>query len=272
MCIISIIILCIIILITLSVITKFGNTYTICLQNNYVYANSDLIYRYYQNVCTVSYSMAWWDFARWERELDWMAMNGINLPLSFTGQEYVWQKFYSSLGLSDKEIKEYFSGPAFLAWQRMGNVKGWGGPLDNGWIEEQRVLQKQILARARQLGLTSVLPGFSGHVPAAIKRLYPNASLIRSAEWNKFNTQYSEDYLLEPTDPLFYKLATKFYKVLIREFGTDHFFNADTYNEMDPSSINETFLGDTNKAIYDAMAAVDPEAVFIMQGWLFHSG
>ena len=54
-----------------------------------------------------------------------MAMNGINMPLSFTGQEYVWQKLYSTIGLTDKEIKSYFSGPAFLAWQRMGNLRGW---------------------------------------------------------------------------------------------------------------------------------------------------
>lgn len=42
------------------------------------------------NVCTVSYSMAWWDWARWEEELDWMAISGINLALAFTGQEHIW--------------------------------------------------------------------------------------------------------------------------------------------------------------------------------------
>ncbi len=30
-------------------------------------------------------SYAWWDWERWEREIDWMALNGINLPLAFTG-------------------------------------------------------------------------------------------------------------------------------------------------------------------------------------------
>ena len=42
---------------------------------------------YYQNVCTLGYSMAWWDWARWRREVDWMAMSGVNLPLAFVGQE-----------------------------------------------------------------------------------------------------------------------------------------------------------------------------------------
>ena len=48
-------------------------------------------FRYYQNVCTVSYSFVWWNWTRWEREIDWMALNGINLPLAFNGQEAIWQ-------------------------------------------------------------------------------------------------------------------------------------------------------------------------------------
>ncbi len=49
-------------------------------------------FRYYQNVCTVSYSMVWWDFKRWEREIDWMALRGINFPLAFNGQELIWRR------------------------------------------------------------------------------------------------------------------------------------------------------------------------------------
>jgi alpha-N-acetylglucosaminidase len=33
--------------------------------------------------------MAWWDWDRWELELDFMALQGVNLPLLFTGQECV---------------------------------------------------------------------------------------------------------------------------------------------------------------------------------------
>jgi hypothetical protein len=36
----------------------------------------------------------WWDWRRWEKEIDWMALQGINLPLAFTGQEAVWQKVF----------------------------------------------------------------------------------------------------------------------------------------------------------------------------------
>lgn len=39
-------------------------------------------------------SYVWWDWQRWEKEIDWMALQGINLPLAFTGQEAIWQKVF----------------------------------------------------------------------------------------------------------------------------------------------------------------------------------
>ncbi len=242
------------------------------LPSSMLHMVSNVKYRYYMNVCTVSYSMVWWDWARWERELDWMAMNGINMPLAFTGQEYVWHKFYSSLNVADEDIMNYFSGPAFLAWQRMGNLRKWGGPLDKKWIHNQKDLQLNFLDRAREFGMWTVLPGFAGHVPQELVALYPNHSFTRTGDWVQFNDTYSNNYLLEPTDPLFVELGTRYYRILIDEFGTDHYYNADTYNEMTPSSTDLGFLADTNKAIFEAARIADEEAVFVMQGWLFEDG
>ncbi len=63
-------------------------------ENSAIYSFNILRFRYYENVCTVSYSMVWWDFKRWEREIDWMAMRGINFPLAFNGQELIWRKVW----------------------------------------------------------------------------------------------------------------------------------------------------------------------------------
>ena len=201
-----------------------------------------------------------------------MAMNGLNLILSFTGQEYVWQKFYLSLGLNETGIKAFFSGPAFLAWQRMGNLRRWGGPLDDGWIQSQANLQKQIMARIQEFRMINVLPGFAGHVPAALKDIYPNASFTKNHGWSGFNATFSDDYLLQPNDALFMELGKKYYQMLIEEFGTDHIYNCDTYNEMNPDSTNLTYLANVNKAIFQTMSSADKDAIFLMQGWLFHSG
>ena len=96
---------------------------------------SKLQYSYYMNTCTHSYSASWWDWERWEREIDWMALNGVNLPLAFTGLEYVTKKLFIELGFTEEEIKNWIAGPAFMAWYRMGNINGWGGPLPNEWID-----------------------------------------------------------------------------------------------------------------------------------------
>ena len=48
---------------------------------------------------------------------------------------------YLALGLTQTEIDEYFTGPAFLAWGRMGNLHTWSGPLPPSWHLKQLYLQ-----------------------------------------------------------------------------------------------------------------------------------
>nr|XP_028955051.1 uncharacterized protein LOC103438974 isoform X2 [Malus domestica] len=36
----------------------------------------------------------WWDWERWQKEIDWMVLQGTNLPLAFTGQESIWKKLF----------------------------------------------------------------------------------------------------------------------------------------------------------------------------------
>ena len=43
--------------------------------------------RFFLNYCTFGYEMPWWQWADWERLIDWMALYGINMPLAITGQE-----------------------------------------------------------------------------------------------------------------------------------------------------------------------------------------
>ena len=99
------------------------------------------------------------------------------MPLAITGQEMVWYKVWKKIGLTDEEIRSYFTGPVYLPWHRMANIDGWNGPLPMQWLESQAELQKKILARERALNMTPVLPAFAGHVPAALKRIHPDANI-----------------------------------------------------------------------------------------------
>uniref|UniRef100_A0ABI7X4W2 N-acetyl-alpha-glucosaminidase n=1 Tax=Felis catus TaxID=9685 RepID=A0ABI7X4W2_FELCA len=226
-------------------------------------------YRYYQNVCTHSYSFVWWDWARWEKELDWMALNGINLALAWSGQEAIWQRVYLALGLTQSEIDEYFTGPAFLAWGRMGNLHTWGGPLPPSWHLKQLYLQHRILDRMRSFGMTPVLPAFAGHVPKAITRVFPQVNVTQLGSWGHFNCSYSCSFLLAPEDPLFPIIGSLFLRELTKEFGTDHIYGADTFNEMQPPSSEPSYLASATASVYQAMVTVDPDAVWLLQGWLF---
>ncbi|XP_023409478.1 alpha-N-acetylglucosaminidase isoform X3 [Loxodonta africana] len=226
-------------------------------------------YRYYQNVCTQSYSFVWWDWARWEREIDWMALNGINLALAWSGQEAIWQRVYLALGLTQSEIDEYFTGPAFLAWGRMGNLHSWGGPLPRSWHLKQLYLQHRILDRMRSFGMIPVLPAFAGHVPKAVTRVFPQVNVTQMGSWGHFNCSYSCSFLLAPGDPMFPIIGSLFLRELTTEFGTDHIYGADTFNEMQPPSSEPSYLAAATAAVYEAMITVDPDAVWLLQGWLF---
>ena len=71
-------------------------------------------YRYCFNFCAFSYTLAFWDWAQWQRMIDWMALHGINMPLAVTGQEAVWQNVYRRRGLTDEQLAEFFVGPAMV--------------------------------------------------------------------------------------------------------------------------------------------------------------
>jgi alpha-N-acetylglucosaminidase len=231
---------------------------------------------YYANVCTVSYSMAWWDWARWERELDWMALSGINLPLAFTGQEYIYQQVLNQLGLKNSDLDSFFAGPALLAWYRMGNIRGVDGPLPQHFIEAQFVMQKKILSRAKALGMTPVLPAFTGFVPEALRRIYPDAKIATSTSWdNAFNTSFCCNYRVDVTDPLYMKLGKLYIDTQTKLLGSLadglNVYSADQYNEMAPPFKETDLKGIANagRVQIESMRSANPAAVWLVQGWTF---
>lgn len=225
--------------------------------------------RFFLNYCTFGYTMPWWQWADWERLIDWMALNGINMPLAITGQETVWYKVWRNLGLTDQEIRTYFTGPAYLAWHRMTNIDYWLGNLPDSWLNHQADLQKKIVERERALNMTPVLPAFAGHVPLAIKRIYPDAKVTKMSMWGGFSEPYHSQFL-DPLDPLFAKIQKAFMKEQERLYGTDHIYGADPFNEMQCPSWEPEYLATVSRTIYDTMKQQDPKASWLQMTWLFY--
>ena len=223
-------------------------------------------YRFFLNYCTFGYTMPWWGWKEWERFIDWMALNGVNLPLATTGEEATWQKVWRKFGLSDDEIRSYFTGPAYLAWHRMCNIDSFQGPLPQKWIDGQAELQKKILARERAFGMKPVLQAFGGHVPGRLAELYPDAEITRCRTWGGFAEEY-HPWFLSPTDSLFTEIQKEYIRTQAGEFGTDHIYGLDPFNEMDPPTWDPSALADMGRTFQTSLEAADSSSVWLQMGW-----
>lgn len=221
---------------------------------------TDLRLRYYLNYCTFSYSMAFWDWKRWEREIDWMALHGINLPLDVVGEECVWYNMLKKLGYNKDEINKFIAGPAFLAWWEMNNLEGWGGPNPDSWYKQREVLEKKIINRMHEFGIEPVFPGYSGMVPHdADKKLGLN--IAEPKPWNG----YTRPAFLLPTDKRFKDIAALYYKEQTALFGKANYYSMDPFHETE--NIGSVDLNAAGQAVMNAMKRVNPKAVWVVQGW-----
>jgi alpha-N-acetylglucosaminidase len=217
-------------------------------------------YRYMLNYCSFGYTLSWYNWAQWEKLIDWMALNGINMPLAVTGQEAVWRNVMKKLDVDN--VNNFLAGPPYLPFGWMGCLDGWGGPLPESWIDKHTKLQQKILSRERALGMTPVLQGFTGHVPKTIVEKFQ--CKVQKIEWIEWET-----FMLDPMDPLFQKIANLFIQEQTKLYGTNHLYAADSFIEMTPPNGEITYLNSLAKSILKGMTETDPQAVWILQGWAF---
>lgn len=221
---------------------------------------TEMKYRYDFNYCTFSYTMAFWDWKRWEKEIDWMALHGINLPLAIVGTDGVWYNVLKKLGYTKEEINEFIAGPGFQAWWLMNNLEGWGGPNPDSWYKQQILLQKQIVKRMREYGIEPVFPGYSGMVPHNAKeKLGLNVS--DPGLWNG----YHRPAFLQSTDPRFQEIASLYYNEMNKLYGKANYYSMDPFHEG--GSVAGVDLNAAGKAIMQAMKKNNPKATWIAQAW-----
>ena len=224
---------------------------------------TNLKYRYQFNYCTFSYSMAFWDWERWEKELDWMAMRGINLPLALLGTDVVWYNILTnSLGYSKEEANEFVAGVAYQAWFLMNNLEGWGGPNPDSYYERQKNLQKKILARMHEFGMKPVFAGYSGMVPSNIGER-KGWNITSSRLWCNF----VRPEFIRTTEPQFNEMAKLYYDEMRRLFGTVEYYSIDLFHEGGvPSGVD---VGQTHLDVHNAMknysGATNPK--WVLQSW-----
>ena len=245
---------------------------------------SDAKYRYYLNTCTFGYSMTSWTWKRWQQEIDWMALHGINMPLQLVGLEEVWRKFLTmeeggkrKYGYTDEAAKAFVAGPAFIAWWAMNNLEGWGGTAsgaksggtwagaggvqDDAWYARQKNLAKQITDRQRELGMQPVLPGWSGMVPTNFASKSGYATRGNGGKWAG---DFVRPLLLNVNigADKYAAIAADYYKCLEEVMGESQYYSMDPFHEGGGAGTMEDY-----KALYDAMEAAKSGSQWVIQQW-----
>ncbi|MBQ5655395.1 MAG: alpha-N-acetylglucosaminidase [Bacteroidaceae bacterium] len=244
---------------------------------------SDAKYRYYLNTCTFGYSMTSWTWKRWQQEIDWMALHGINMPLQLVGLEEVWRKFLTmeeggkrKYGYTDEEAKAFVAGPAFIAWWAMNNLEGWGGTAsgaksgyqnlagaggvqDDAWYVRQKNLAKSIVDRQRELGMQPVLPGWSGMVPTDFQSQSGFETRGNGGNWAG---DFVRPLLLSVNNSNYAEIAADYYKCLEEVMGESQYYSMDPFHEGGGAGTMEDY-----KALYDAMEAAKDGSQWVIQQW-----
>lgn len=218
--------------------------------------------RYAYNYCTLSYTMSYWGEDEWRNELDWLALNGVNVVLDATAQEEVWRRFLTKIGYTHEEAKDFIAGPGYYAWAYMANLSGYGGPVHDSWFEERTELARKNQLSMRKLGMNPVLQGYSGMMPTNIKEKDPEIDIIAQGNWNSFQ----RPAMIRTTTDSFTKYAKLFYETQAEVYGTwAHYYATDPFHEggnvggMDVSAISSRVMG--------SMLDFDPDCVWVIQAW-----
>jgi len=222
---------------------------------------SETKYGFYFNYCTFNYTMAWWNWARWEREIDYMALCGINMPLAVVGSEALWSNFLQRFGYSKAEAKAFIAGPGYTAWWLMGNLEGRGGPVTDAWIDQQAALQRKILGRMRELGMRPVLPGFVGLVPTTLAE----KNHVKTLPQGNWAGGHVRPYVLHPDDPQFAVMAKAWYEEVENLYGKADCFAGDLFHEG--GKTHGLDLGTVAAKVQKPMLEYNPEAIWVLQAW-----
>jgi alpha-N-acetylglucosaminidase len=218
-------------------------------------------YRYALNENVDGYTAPYWDWSRWEREIDVLALSGINAMIVERGADLVLYRTFRDFGYSDSEIRGWIAQPAHQNWQLMGNLCCFDGPISLELLQKRAASAQKIIARLRELGITPVMPGFYGVVPSDFRRRFPAAHVVPQGEWAGFTRP---DWL-DPLDPMFAQVASAFYRHQHELFGDSSIYDMEVFQEGGDSG--DVPVPQAARAVQSALWAAHPAARWMMLAW-----
>jgi alpha-N-acetylglucosaminidase len=219
-------------------------------------------FRYALNENTDGYTTPYWDFDRWQHEIDILALSGFNAILIQRGNDLAFYEAFRDVGYSDSEIRQWITAPAHQNWQWMGNMCCFIEPISLDLLKKRAASARRIMDLLRTLGITPVLPGFWGVVPADFEKHVPGAHVVVQTEpWNGFQ----RPGWLDPRTAAFTRVAAAFYKHQAELFGNSTIYDMETFQEGGVSG--DVPVGDGAVAIQHALETAHPGALWFMMAW-----
>ncbi len=219
-------------------------------------------FRYALNENTDGYTTPYWSLGRWQHEIDILALSGFNAILIQRGNDLAVYEAFRQMGYNDADIRGWITQPAHQNWQWMGNMCCFVEPISLDLMRQRAASARTILATLRELGITPVLPGFWGVVPADFAQHVPGAHVVVQTEpWNGFR----RPGWLDPRDPAFARLAAAFYKAQRDLFGDTTLYDMETFQEGGQSG--DVPVAGGARAIQRALNVAHPNALWFMMAW-----
>lgn len=219
-------------------------------------------WRYALNENVDGYTAPYWDEDRWQREIDILALSGINAILIERGTDYVLYKMFRDAGYSDEAIRRWITQPAHQNWQLMGNICCYDGPISLQLLKKRAASTQKIIASLRRLGITPVLPGYYGIVPSDFDKVVPGAHVIEQGNWSG---GFIRPGWIDPRDPHFSVLAHSFYRYQHEIFGDSTIYDMEIFQEG--GKAGDVPIAEGASRIQAALQRAHPGALWMLMGW-----
>ncbi|MFE5095244.1 alpha-N-acetylglucosaminidase [Streptomyces sp. NPDC056638] len=218
-------------------------------------------HRFALNDTDDGYSGAYRNWASYEKQIDVLALHGVNEVFVQMGADAVYYDTFQEFGYTKKELTSWIPGPAHQPWWLMQNMSGFGGPVTEKLLDQRAALGRRITDRLRRLGMKPVLPGYYGTVPPGFTDRNPTGPVVPQGGWVGFERP---DWL-DPRSEMFPKVAEAFYRHQRKLFGDSAMYKMDLLHEG--GRPGDVPIGDAAKAVMKALQTAHPGATWVLLGW-----